>query len=253
LEAVATPQEKKYVIAVDNFEGPLDLLWNLIKSSRLDITEISLSMITEQYIGYLKLMDVMNIQIASEFIVMASELLYYKSKALLPGDELEDEYFVPPLPPDLIEKLLEYKKYQEAAGILRERHELQSDCFIRCNEINEHLEEEIYIEVSLFELLRAFAEVIDSHEVIEQQEIVFDEILVSDRIQFIAELLEKQDHIIFSDLFGNRPGRPLIIASFLAILEMAKSRKIRIMQHTVFGEIRILKGQPVPSMTDGHF
>jgi len=251
LEAVATPQEKKYVIAVENFEGPLDLLWNLIKSSKLDITEISLSMITEQYINYLKLMDVMNIQIASEFIVMASELLYYKSKALLPGDELEDEYFVQPLPPDLIEKLLEYKKYQEAAGVLRERHELQSDCFMRSNDVHDQMEEDVYIEVSLFDLLRAFADVIDSREVIEQQEIVFDEILVSDRIQFISDLLEKQDHIIFADLFGDRPTRPLIIASFLAILEMAKTRKIRIMQHTVFGEIRILKGQPVSSMTQG--
>ncbi len=249
LDTVTTPGENKYLIAIENFEGPLDLLWNLIKSAKMDITEVPLSMVTEQYINYLKLMDVMNIQVASEFIVMASELLYYKSKALLPGGEIEDEYFVQPLPPDLIEKLLEYKKYQLAAAKLRERFEVQSDCFARENTAADSVDQEVYIEVSLFDLLKAFAEVIDSQDTIVQQEIVFDEILVSDRIVFITELLRKNDNVLFADLFRNQPTRPLIIASFLAILEMCKTGKIRIMQHTIFGDIRLMRADRFP-LTD---
>ncbi len=230
-----------YIVHIDNFEGPLDLLWNLIKKARIDITEVSISKITEQYIEYLKLMERMNVQVASDFILMASELLYYKSKALLPGEELEDEYFVPPLPPELIAKLLEYKKYQTASHALLERYELQADSFIRLNTIDENAYGEDLIEVTLFDLLSAFAEVIDTTGVIEQKEIVFDEILVSDRINYIEGLLEKNEYIIFSDLFTPGPPRMEIVATFLAVLEMAKTRRIRIMQHRVFGEIRIFR------------
>jgi segregation and condensation protein A len=232
---------EKYVLSIDNFDGPLELLWTLIKDAKIDITEISISQITEQYINFLKLMEVMNIQIASEFIVMASELLYYKSKTLLPGSDIEDEYFVQPLPPDLIQKLLEYKKYQSASAALREFHDAQADLFTRNNIPGDGPDEEGYIEVSLFDLLSAFSDVIDSQETIEQEEIVFDEILVIDKINFIIDLLNKKDQIVFSELFPLKPGRPEIIATFLALLEMAKTSKIRLMQHVMFGEIRIFR------------
>jgi hypothetical protein len=109
-------RDEGYVLHIDNFDGPLDLLWGLIKKAKIDITEVSISQITEQYIAYLRLMEELNIQVASDFILMASELLYYKSRALLPGGEMEDEYFVPPLPPELIQKLLEYKNTRTPRG-----------------------------------------------------------------------------------------------------------------------------------------
>ncbi len=137
--------QEKCVISIEKFEGPLDLLWNLIRESKLDITEVPLALVTEQYIAYLRMMENLNIQVASEFIVMASELLYYKSKALLPTGELEDEYFVPPLPPDLVERLLEYKKFQAAASSLREQFEKQSDCFYRTAEPVEMAYSELYL------------------------------------------------------------------------------------------------------------
>lgn len=244
-ETVVTSGESKYVITIENFEGPLDLLWSLIKSAKLDVTEVPLALVTEQYIKFLRLMEQLNIQIASEFILMASELLYYKSKALLPGGEMEDEYFVQPLPPDLIEKLMEYKKYQAASAKLRERYELQSDCYARAVPAFEADGQDVYIEVSLFDLLKAFSEVMDSKAEIAQEEIVFDEILVSDRIAFIAGLLENSESVLFADIFRGSVTRPLVIASFLAILEMAKTGRIKIMQHTLFGDIRLFRAGTV--------
>jgi segregation and condensation protein A len=233
--------ENKYIIHIDNFDGPLDLLWDLIKKSKIDIAEVSISGITEQYIAYLKHMEGMNIKIALEFIAMASELLYYKSKALLPGGELEDEYFTPPLPPELVQKLLEYKKYQSASELLRKEFDQASNTFTRVNVNDSAIEPDTVIEVSLYDLLKAFAGIMDSTRVIEQEEIIFDEILVSDRIDFITGKLKDNEVILFEDIFEERPTRPLIIASFLAILEMARTRLLKIVQTEVFGNIRLLR------------
>lgn len=229
------------VIHIDNFDGPLDLLWNLIKKARIEITDVSISSITEQYIAYLKLMDRMNVQVASDFIVMASELLYYKSRALLPGGEMEDEYFVPPLPPELVQRLLEFKKFQDASRNFRKMFELQADSYARVNPVDTASAEPELIEVSLFDLLSAFAEVMDSAREIEQKEIVFDEILVSDRIALITELLKEKEQVLFVEIFSERPTRAEIVATFLAMLEMAKTRRLRIMQHRVFGDIRLFR------------
>lgn len=244
VELHETQDEKteRYVIHIDNFDGPLDLLWDLILKAKIDVTEIFVSHITEQYIDYLKLMEKMNIKIASEFVTMASDLLYYKSKALLPGEDIEDEYFIPPLPSDLVQKLLEYKRYQITSGKLRDRYEKQSAHFYRQNVITDAIEEE-FVGASLFDLLKAFAYILESEESVEQEEIVFDEVLVSDKIEFISGLLMEKDQISFRDIFSEKPGRIEIIASFLAILEMTKSKNIRIMQHVLYGEIIIVRAK----------
>ena len=235
-------QDESYVIHIDRFDGPLDVLWDLIKKARIDITEISISNITEQYINYLKLMEKMNVRIASEFIWMASELLYYKSRALLPSGEIEDEYFTPPLPPELIQKLLEYKKYQQSSLMFRDNYDFQSNVYTRHNTLDE-IEGggEDYLEVSLFDLLKAFAGVLESQTTVEKEEIIFDEILVSDRIEYIISLLKEKEYIIFTEVFTSVPGRAEVVASFLAVLEMAKTKMIKILQHRVFGEIRIVR------------
>ncbi|HNU90707.1 MAG TPA: segregation/condensation protein A [Spirochaetota bacterium] len=240
-DALPEKEADRPVIHIDNFDGPLDLLWGLIKNARIEITDVSISSITEQYIAYLRLMDRMNVQVASDFIVMASELLYYKSRALLPGGEMEDEYFVPPLPPELVQRLLEFKKFQDASKNFRRMFELQADSYARVNPADTSSPEPELIEVSLFDLLSAFAEVMDSAREIESKEIVFDEILVSDRITLITELLKEKEQILFVEIFPERPGRAEIVATFLAVLEMAKIRRLRIMQHRVFGDIRLLR------------
>jgi len=236
-----TAQDESYVIHIDHFDGPLSLLWGLIRKSKIDITEISLSDITDQYCAYLRVMEKLNVKIASEFISLASDLLFYKSRALLPAGKLEDEYFVPPLPPELIQKLLEYKKFQKSAEDLHAFYNHQANHFGRENReiIGEGMED--YVDVTLFDLLKAFAEVMESRVEVKQEEIVFDEILVSDRIAYITELLNVKESVVFTDLFGFRNSRAEIVASFLAILEMAKSNVVRILQHKVFGTIRIVK------------
>lgn len=243
-----TIPENSYIIHIDNFDGPLDVLWELIKKSKIDITEISISMITEQYLDFLKLMDSLNVKIAIEFIWMASELLYYKSKALLPTGDIDDEYFVPPLPPELIQKLLEFKKFQQSSMQLNELYDTTNNNYVRENNLDELFNNDDYVDASLFDLLKAFAEVIESERIIIQEEIVFDEILVSDRIDLILDLLKDNDAIVFTNIFTTRPSRAEVVATFLAILEMTKTKVIKIVQHRCFGEIRITRNfevQPV--------
>lgn len=237
----AAPDKSNPIIHIDNFDGPLDLLWELIKKAKIDITEVSISTITEQYIGYIKLMETLNVRVATEFVRMASELLYYKSCALLPTGQIEDEYFVPPLPPELVQKLLEFKKFQTASRRLMEEYDSRSDKFTRENVLDGIVAIEDFGEVSFFDLLKAFAEIIESRKVVEETEIIFDEILVSDRIEIINNLLKERDVIHFSDIFPRTPSRMEVVVSLLAILELARTRMIKLLQHKIFGTIRIVK------------
>ncbi len=229
--------EKGYVVTIDKFSGPLDILWTLIKKSKIDITEISISQITEQYLEFLKVIEKMDVKLASDFIMLASELLYYKSRALLPSGEVDDEYFTQPLPPELIEKLLEYKKYQMVSETLRDNFSKQNDVYVRENDLKELGEEEYYFDVSLFDLLKAFSNVLNDSVEVDSREIVFDEILVSDKIDAILEMLKEREEINFIEIFSRRPSRAEVIASFLAILEMSKTGMIRLRQSVIFGDI----------------
>jgi len=234
-------EENSPILHIDNFDGPLDLLWDLIKKAKIDITEITISTITEQYLGYLKLMEKLNVRVATDFIRMASELLFYKSCALLPAAQMEDEYFVPPLPPELVQKLLEFKKFQNASRRLLEEFEAHANRFARENTYDEIIEIDDFGEVSLFDLLKAFADVMESRRDIEEKEIVFDEILVSDRIEHIRRILEERDVLHFPEIFSAKPSRMEIVVTFMAILELAKTRVVKLLQHKIFGIIRIMK------------
>lgn len=234
-------KDNSYIVNIDKYSGPLDVLWELIKKSKIDITEISISQITEQYIAFINMIEDMDVKVASDFILMASELIYYKSRALLPSGEVEDEYFTQPLPPELIQKLLEYKKYQKISDEFKELYETQNNVYVRNNASEDLGEEELYLEVSLYELLKAFSNVLNSTTTVDTKEIVFDEILVSDRIEYITELLKENESIIFNEIFSVKPTKAEIIASFLAVLEMSKTSMIKVQQHRVFGDIRILR------------
>jgi segregation and condensation protein A len=233
-------EDPSCIIHIDNFDGPLALLWELIKKSKIDIADVSISLITEQYIGYLRVMETLNVRIATDFIRMASELLFYKSCALLPAARIEDEYFVPPLPPELVQKLLEFKKFQNASRRLLEEFESSANKFTRENSHEDNIDPDDVSELSLFDLLKAFAEVMESLKQVEQQEIVFDEILVGDRMEHIKNLLRGKKIIHFMDIFSRVPSRMEIVASFLAILELARLKVLKVVQNTVYGIIRIM-------------
>ncbi len=239
IEDAEVSADEKYKLHIDNFDGPLDLLWELIKRSKINIIDVSISQITEQYIAYLKLMEKMNIGVATEFINMASDLLYYKSKALLPTGEIDEDFFVPPLPPELIAKLLEFKKYQQSSEKLKDLYQTHSDCYSReetaqVETIDENGE---YLSMSLFDLLNAFVDVIGSTAKIDDKEIIFDEILVSDRINFIIARLRNKEKILFTELFKKNPIVQEVVATFLAMLELTKMQKIKIMQGATFEKI----------------
>ena len=241
IEQGAEDSKEKYILHIENFEGPLDLLWGLIKRSKIDIVEVSISDITEQYINYLRLMEKMNISVATEFINMASELLYYKSKALLPSGEIDDEFFVPPLPPELIAKLLEYKKYQLSSLTLRSMYDQQSDCYMREIAPPKQEWEEEFVTMSLFDLLNAFVGIMSTSKEPEEKEIILDEILVSDRINFIVGVLRKKEQVLFHEIFSQHPTRAEVIATFLAVLELTKLHRIRILQERNYGDIHITR------------
>ena len=171
---------------------------------------------------------------------MASELLLLKSRSLLPGEDIEDEYFVLPLNPELAGKLLEYKKIQLTSMELLERFEKQSDLFTRKSTC-EMVDGEELIEISLFDLINAFAKVLKRDKALEYNEIVFDEIFVIDIINRISKMLSESMQIMFFDIFSNNTSHAEIVVSFLAILEMAKTGKIRLIQHRIFGPIRIFR------------
>jgi segregation and condensation protein A len=234
-------ENKSYVIHIDNFDGPLDLLWELIKKSKIDIAEVSLSPITQQYLDYLRVMEKMNVAIATDFIRMASELLYYKSCTLLPASQIEDEFFVPPLPPELVQKLLEFKKFQLASRKLLEVFESGADRLTRENRASGDIEPDETAEYSLFDLLKAFVEFMESIKSVEEREIIFDEILIGDRMEHITNLLRDKEVIQFDDIFSRKPSRMEIVVSFMAILELARTKILKIVQNTIYGVIRIVR------------
>jgi len=234
-----------YIIHIDNFDGPLDLLWELIKKSKIEIADISISPITRQYLDYLRVMETLNVRIATDFIRMASELLYYKSCALLPSTPLEDEYFVPLLPPELVQKLLEFKKFQHASRRLLEVFEAGANKYSRENRLDDIIEVDDVSELSLFDLLKAFAEVMESLKTVEEQEIIFDEILISDRMEHIKNMLREKENIQFTDIFSRKTSRMEIVVSFLAILELARIKVLKLVQHALYGAIRMLRNDGI--------
>lgn len=234
-------QGESCILHIDNFDGPLDLLWNLIKKSKIDIVDVSIADITGQYLQYLREMETRSVMVAIEFIQMGSELLYYKSKALLPTSEVDDAFFIPPLPKELIEKLLEYKRFQKTAQHMKDRYEVHSETFSRENDFAKLIDNGEYTSMSLFDLLNAFVDVMGRSTKPEEKEIIFDEILVSDRIDLIITMLRQKEQITFKHLFHAIPSVSEVVATFLAVLELAKMHKIKVLQHQVFGTIHIFR------------
>ena len=230
-----------YAVRLEMFEGPLDLLLHLIHKNELDITNIPIALITEQYLEYLKLMRVLNLDVAGEYLLMASTLLHIKSKILLPPSSEEEEPEGEDPRAELVRRLLEYQKYKEAAAELEKRPMLDRDVFIRSpsTEIDD-AEEEGRVEVSLFELIEAFRKILERVKAEEFHEVILDRITVEERIQEILSLLQRENRSIsFHLLFPEQASRRVIIITFLAILELVKMKLVRIFQVAPFETIRL--------------
>ena len=230
-----------YTFRLEGFEGPLDLLLHLIQKNELDIFNIPISLITEQYLEYLQLMKVLNLDVAGEYLLMASTLLHIKSRMLLPAssEEAEEEGEDPRA--ELVRRLLEYQKFKEAAHEMQKRPLLDRDVFIRLAPAEqEEQPEEERIEVNLLELLEAFRQVLGRVKPETVHEVILEHLSVEDRIKEILALLEKENRsIAFHRLFPDHPLRRVVVVTLLDILELVKMKRIRIFQLAAFDTNRI--------------
>ena len=232
-----------YKVRLEVFEGPLDLLLYLIKRDELDIYDISIERITGQYLDYLEAFEELNIDIAGEFVVMAANLLYLKSRSLLPPDlQPPDEDAEEDDPRwDLIRQLIEYKKFKEAAAQLQHRAIEQENIFTRSGPSASDGTAPIPLgEVGIFQLINAFQQMIKRIEARrELQEIFGENFTVSDKIESILARVSEGKALRFSELFADVASRVEIVVTFLALLELIRLKQVRATQTNPFGEIEL--------------
>src|SRR5260370_39725404 len=236
--------ETDYKVKLETFEGPLDLLLYLIKRDEIDIYDISIERITRQYLEYLQAFNELKIDIAGEFVVMAANLIYLKSRSLLPVDQQPPEEDVEDDDPrwDLIRQLIEYKKFKEVAAELHVRELEQERIFARDAGSNTAAAEAPLrlAEVGIFQLIHAFQNVIKRVEARENlQEIFGEQFSVSDKIDVILQRVAGGASIRFTELFGDIASRVEIVVTFLALLELIRLKQVRVIQRNVFDEIEI--------------
>lgn len=229
-------------IKLEVFEGPLDLLLYLIKKEEIDLYNIPIAKITEQYLEYLEFMKLLDLNIAGEFILMAATLMHIKSKMLLPPDPneiKEDEELDPRL--ELVQKLLEYKKFKEAAGQLLELEVKQKDIFKRgASTIDLPADDsKSCFESSLFDLITAFNKILKDIPKDVFYEVIKDEFTVEGKMHDIFHLLVEKSVVFFSDLFKNAKNKFEVVTIFLAILELIRLKEIVAVQGEPFTEIKI--------------
>ena len=225
---------------INEFEGPLDLLLHLIKESKMNIMDIEIEKITDQYMNYLDLQEKMNLEIASEYLVMASELIELKSKLLLPNPKNEEGEEEDPRE-ELVNRLLEYQAYKEITKVLQDKENLRKEIYTKAPEnIRNYVEEDVSIttDVTLDDLVEAFKKYLERKKETKplQTKITVNEVTVSSRRHDIKNLLRTKKRVSFFELFPV-VSKKYVIATFLAVLEMAKSHELTITQDGTFDDI----------------
>ena len=236
-----THDTDQYLVKLDVFEGPLDLLLHLISKHEIDIFDIPISFITNEYLKYLDMMKVMNLDLASEYLEMAATLTLIKSKMLVPSDPSGDaeETEVGPDPrEELVKRLLEYQKYKTAAEELAARPMLGRDTFAR-GMSDDFSEDRGLSSPGLFALIEAFQKMISNSKIENVHNVTIARISISDRINQIVDLLRIRRRISFMELFEGQHIRGQLVITFIAMLEMAKLGLTRIHQAGVEGDIYI--------------
>jgi segregation and condensation protein A len=233
-----------YPVRVANFEGPLDLLLHLIKTNAVNIYDIPITVITQQYLDYIDLMQELNLDVAGEFLVMAATLIHIKSRMLLPRPDPHQE------DPDedpreaLIRRLLEHQRFKAAAELLHERETLRSAQWTRPDgPIAEIAGEapEPDLEIDLFSLITAFRAVIERAKQRPKIYLPDEQIRIEDRIDQLMIRLSETEACAFDDLFADVQTRAGLIVTFLALLEMIRLKLVRVFQSGVLGPIRVYK------------
>ena len=227
---------------IQDFEGPLDLLLHLIKESKMDIMNIEIELITKQYMDFLHEQEKLNLEVSSEYLVLAAELLEIKSKMLIPNnkDKIDEEEEVDPRE-NLVNRLLEYQAYKDITKVLQEKELIRREIYTKLPEnINNYSDgdNEIHCDVSLDDLISAFQKYyqrkMDSKPI--KTKVTVKEISVSSRRHDIKSILKNKKRVSFFELFPII-NKEYIVATFLAILEMAKEQEIKIIQDKEFDDI----------------
>jgi segregation and condensation protein A len=231
-----------YKVKLEVFEGPLDLLLFLIKRDEVDIYDVSLERITQQYLEFMDAFKALDIELAGEFVVMAANLIYLKSRSLLPVSVQPPEEEAEEEDPrwELVRQLVEYKKFKDAAARLHEREVAREGVFLRVAEVTEVPPERPLGDVSVFDLINAFNGILKRLDKKEDLREIFEEnFTVSDKIDLVLKITGSGAPIKFTDLFSSVVSRAEIVVTFLAILELIRLKQLRAYQQEPFGEIEL--------------
>jgi segregation and condensation protein A len=234
--------EDMYRVRLPIFEGPLDLLLYLVKKNEYDIFDIPIAEITRQYMDHIEIMKVLNLDVAGEYLVMAATLAHIKSKMLLPPDRTEDqeeEELDPRM--ELALKLAEYERFKDAARQLDEFDILLRDVFLRGGKMVLEVEDEKLADLTLFGLVAALQKVLLAAPKETIHQISVGELTIQEKMAELSQLITERGEMVFEELFVGEPSRMTIVVTFLALLELIKSRIVRIYQAQPFGTIRLFR------------
>lgn len=248
MQNVLTLETNKYAIRLDNFEGPLDLLCHLVDKNKMNINEVNISEITDQYIEYINKMEELNLDVTSEFIVMASTLLYIKSKSLLPN-QIDDEAEL--TEEQLIQRIIEYKKYKEISKALKEKFEVYSKRFYKFPdkiELPKQKLETTYVMGILpekyRELINRNKEKINVNAANIEKIAITETVSVSSKVKDILRELIRKPSFVFNKLFSiNKCKKVEVVTAFTGLLELTRRNKVNAEQEVIFGDIIVKKSK----------
>ena len=244
--AILTLETKKYAIKIDNFEGPLDLLCHLIDKNKMNIYDINLSEITDQYIAYLKEQESLNLEIASEFLVMASTLLFIKSKNLLPKQEEEEEEITEE---ELIRRIIEYKKFKEISKVLKENYIVYSNRYFKGQEEIELPKRKLEKDYDKELIPKTYKNIVEiNNEKVNQNAKNIEKIAITDnytvasKVKEMFKVLVKQKRFIFNKMFSiKKHNKQEVVTAFSGLLELSRRSKVETIQEELFGDIIVNK------------
>ncbi|MCI8443626.1 MAG: segregation/condensation protein A [Clostridia bacterium] len=242
--AILTLETQKYAIKINNFEGPLDLLCHLIDKNKMSIYDINLSAITDQYIDYLKEQEKLNLEITSEFLVMASTLLFLKSKNLLPKQEEEEEELTEE---ELIRRIIEYKKFKEISKILKENYATYSNRYFKLAEEIKLPKQKLQKDYDDTVIPTIYSKLVEkNHEKINQNAKNIEKIAITDhytvasKVKEMFKVLVKQKKFVFNRLFSiKQHNKQEVVTAFSGLLELSRRSKVATTQEELFGDIMV--------------
>lgn len=235
-----------YKIKLEIFEGPFDLLLYLIKKNELNIYDIPIAAILDQYLQYLELMRLLDLNIAGEFIVVAATLMQIKSKMLLPQEVNPlDEIPADELDPraELVRRLLEYQQFKDAAQSLRLKEQARRDIFKRQPVLEDKDTGESFFEASLFDLINAFSKALKDVPKELFYEVIKDEFTVEGKVHELLHMFMERSRVELSRLFASARSKMEVIVTFLAVLELMRLKEVIVVQKAVFGEIEVFRNK----------